>query len=142
MPRVLKATEMSKCIGCCTCMIVCAGVNQHSHSLNKSSIRIKTHGGMSGRFFAEVCAACAEPFCAEVCPTGALTPRAGGGAKFDAKKCDGCRKCEEACMVHAISFDADANKPLICRHCGLCARYCPHDCLTLVDVPEPVKVSV
>ena len=136
MPKVLKAEEMSKCIGCFTCMLICAGINRKDHSIRKSCISVRTSGGLSGRFIAIVCQACREPLCAEVCPSGALSPRAGGGVDLDPPKCIGCRRCEGACMVHAIGHDEDERKPIICHHCGLCARYCPHGCLTVVEVED------
>lgn len=136
MAKVLKAREMNKCIGCFTCMLICAGVNRQNHSLQKSCIRVRTSGGLSGRFVALVCHACREPACAEVCPTSALTPRENGGVLLDAHKCIGCRRCQEACVAHAVGFDEDEKKPIICHHCGLCARYCPHGCLVLQEVEE------
>jgi len=129
MAKILKAKEMSKCIGCLTCMSVCAGVNQQNHSLSKSRIRIFTKGGISGRFTAEVCQACREPACAEACGAGALTLRKGGGVLLKPDLCTGCRNCVDACLVAAVTFDEDTQTPLICKHCGVCAQYCPHGCL-------------
>lgn len=134
MPRVLRAPEMSKCIGCFTCMNMCAMMNHKSHSLNKSSIHIKTSGGIEGRFVASVCHACREPACAEACPTGALTPRSGGGVSLKASMCIGCKRCVGACNALAVGFDEDEQKPIICKQCGLCAQYCPHACLIMEEV--------
>ncbi len=136
MPRVLRAPEMSKCIGCFTCMHMCAMVNQKNHSLYKSSIHIKTSGGLSGRFVATVCHACREAACAEACPTGALTPRKGGGVLLKAAQCIGCKRCVDVCTARAVGFNIDDRKPIICKHCGLCAQMCPHNCLVMVEV-EP-----
>ena len=127
---------MSKCIGCFTCMLICAGVNRKNHSIRKSCISVRTSGGLSGRFIAVVCQACREPLCAEVCPSGALAPRKGGGVLLDAKNCIGCRRCEQACMVHAIGYDEDTRTPIVCHHCGACVRFCPHGCLSLQEVPD------
>ena len=136
MPRVLRANEMSKCIGCFTCMNVCAAFNHKSHSLTKSSIHIKTSGGLSGRFVASVCHACREAACAEACPTGALKQKPGGGVILDESLCMGCKRCVSACGAFAVGFDKQKNIPIICRHCGVCAFYCPHKCLTMEDVRE------
>ena len=96
--KVLKAMQMNRCIGCLSCMITCAGVNQQDHSILKSAIRIKTSGGLSGKFIAIVCQACqGDVPCAEVCPTGALVKRKGGGVTLDKDKCDGCQRCFTAC---------------------------------------------
>ena len=141
MAKVLKADNMSKCIGCFTCMFICAGVNEQDHSIQKSCIKIKTYGGLSGKFVETVCQGCIAPACSEKCPTGALENRKGGGVRVDKKKCIGCRRCEGACMLKAIDFDDDTGKPIICKHCGLCSKYCPHGCLTMEDVPEQRAVS-
>jgi Fe-S-cluster-containing dehydrogenase component len=117
-------------------MIVCAAVNRKDHSIQKSCIRIRTTGGLEGRFISAVCQACREPPCAEICPSAALSLRKGGGVTLDSSKCIGCRRCEGACMMLAIGYDEDAHKPIICQHCGLCARYCPHGCLKMQDVPD------
>lgn len=136
MAKVLKADDMSKCIGCFTCMFVCAGVNRQNHSIQKSCIKIRTYGGLSGKFVSTVCHACPSPACAEICPTGALSIRKGGGVILAAKKCIGCRRCESACMVRAVGYDEDLNQPIICHHCGMCARYCPHGCLSMQETPD------
>jgi Fe-S-cluster-containing dehydrogenase component len=134
MAKVLKTGNMSKCIGCFSCVLVCAAVNRKSHSLQKSCIKIKTYGGIAGKFVETVCHACRDPACAEVCPANALLLRKGGGVLVDADKCIGCRRSVSACIVSAVDFDEDLKQPIICHHCGVCARYCPHDCLSLEDV--------
>ncbi len=139
MAKVLRADGMNKCIGCFTCMFTCAGVNQQNHSLSKSAIRIKTSGGLQSKFVSVVCSACTgERACESVCPSGALTNRKGGGVNFDQDLCIGCRKCEEACVVGAVQYDVVENKPIICKHCGVCVRFCPHECLVMKEVPDNV----
>ena len=136
MAKIFKANDMSKCIGCFSCMLVCAGVGKQSHSLSKSRIRIRTSGGIAGQFVAQVCQACREPACAEACPKGALTLRKGGGVILKPDLCDGCKLCVDACRVGAVAFDEDVNQPFICTHCSTCTKYCPHGCLNMEDVPD------
>ena len=133
MAKVLRSGNMAKCIGCFTCVLVCAAVNRKSHSYQKSCIKIRTYGGISGKFTETVCHACLDAACEEECPTGALSRREGGGVTFVKSKCLGCRRCVSACSVNAVFFDEDLHQPIICHHCGLCARHCPHGCLTLVE---------
>ena len=135
MPKVLRTRELSKCIGCFTCMNVCAAFNRKDHSLKKSCIHIKTSGGLEGRMISTVCLACIEAACREACLTGALTHRPGGGVTLSEELCIGCKRCVKACTVLAINFDEDTNTPIICRHCGICTQYCPHNCLNMEDVP-------
>jgi len=136
MPKILRARDMSKCIGCFTCMNVCAAFNHKDHSLKKSCIHIKTSGGLEGRFVCSVCLACKEPACKEICPTGALTLHKGGGVILNEDLCIGCKRCVRACTIMAVGYDEDTRKPIICRHCGICAQYCPHNCLTMEEVPQ------
>jgi len=132
--KVLRAIEMNRCIGCLSCMINCSAVNQQDHSILKSAMRIKTSGGLTGKFIAIVCQACKDDVpCAEVCPTGALTRRQAGGVLLDKEKCVGCERCVTACTIDAIYFDLDTKRPIVCKHCGVCARFCPHGCLQLIE---------
>ena len=136
MSKILEPIDMNKCLGCFTCMSVCAMTNKKDHSLVKSAIRVRTTGGMTSNFIAIVCMGCKEPACMEVCPSNALEKRPGGGVLVNEDRCIGCRKCERACIMRAINFDEETKKPIICRHCGVCARFCPHDCLQMVDRKE------
>ena len=140
MPKVLRSSEMNKCLGCFTCMLVCAATGQKDHSLVKSAIKVRTTGGMDSSFIAIVCLACLEPACLEVCPSNAIELRDGGGVLLKPNKCIGCRQCENACIMRAVNFDMETKKPIICRHCGVCARFCPHECLKMVD-PDEVKTN-
>ena len=136
MPKVLRSMDMNKCLGCFTCMNVCAATGQQNHSLVKSAIRVRTTGGMSSDFIAVVCLGCLEPACMEVCPSHALERRQGGGVVLVSEKCIGCRLCEQNCIMGAVIFDEETQKPIICHHCGACSRYCPHDCLQMMEAEE------
>ena len=134
MGKILQAQGMNKCIGCFSCMLVCSSVNQKNHSITKSAIVIKTSGGIEGKFFSTVCLGCAtEIACVEACPSKALEPRLGGGVILNKDKCIGCRRCEGACIAKAVFFDEETKKPIICKHCGVCVKFCPHECLEMED---------
>jgi len=136
MPKILQPKEMRKCLGCFSCMNICSVINHSNHSLIKSAIKVRTSGGMEGSFIAIVCIGCNEPACMEVCPSHALEKRTGGGVILKQERCIGCRQCSDACIVHAVNFDEEVKKPIICKHCGVCTRYCPHDCLVMVESKE------
>ncbi|MCL2320966.1 MAG: 4Fe-4S binding protein [Oscillospiraceae bacterium] len=128
---------MKRCIGCFSCMKVCSAVNHKNFSLTKSAIKVRTSGGISGRFVSLVCIACKdERACATVCMSEALEKRPGGGVIFKPEKCIGCGKCVDVCAIGGVQWDKDENKPIICKHCGLCAKFCPHKCLTMEDVSD------
>ena len=132
--KIIRAEQMNRCIGCLSCMISCAAVNQQDHSILKSAILIKTSGGLSGKFIAVVCHACKDDVpCAQACPSGALSVRPAGGVLLDKEKCLGCQRCVSACTVNAVNFDAETRLPIICKHCGVCTRFCPHECISMKE---------
>jgi Fe-S-cluster-containing hydrogenase component 2 len=109
-------------------------MNQKSYSDSESGIKVRSLGGMGGNFFAIHCLACAdERACVLVCPTGALGERTGGGVTLNDKKCIKCKKCAAACIVNAITFVGENTLPIICKHCGICTKYCPHNCLSMEE---------
>ena len=136
MAKILRAKEMNKCLGCFTCMQICAAVNQKSHALSKAGLRVRTVGGMATSYIVVCCHGCKNPSCLKACPADALVLREGGGVKVKLDKCIGCRACETACGAKAVNFDTDTGKPIICNHCGACAKYCPHNCIQLVNGDE------
>jgi ferredoxin len=71
--------------------------------------------------------------CVDACPTGALTEREGGGVILLEKKCIMCRKCADACIVKAIHFVGEDTLPIVCKQCGICVKYCPHNCLKMEE---------
>ena len=134
MAKILRAESLSTCIGCFTCMMMCALYRRRNHSIRKSAIRINTSGGlMSGKFVSIICLACEDAACVDSCRTGAMTRRSGGGVKFDESKCMGCKHCANTCLAGAIYFDPESKTPIVCNHCGICVNFCPHGCLTLEE---------
>jgi len=117
-------------------MLACARMIYGSFSPHKSAIQIRSVGGVMSHMAANICTACAAPVpCVEVCPTDALTTRAGDrGMVYRKAECIGCHKCVEACPVQVIGWDGEEDKPIVCIFCGQCVRFCPHDCLEMVEV--------
>jgi len=128
--------NMNACIGCQTCSLVCSTL-LGQHSLSESAIYIKTKGGLQSPYVCVVCVACKENIaCLEACRTGALRARPGGGVLFDKSKCISCRRCVKACAIGAVQYSEKLDQPVICRHCGTCTRFCPHQCLWMEEVEE------
>jgi Fe-S-cluster-containing dehydrogenase component len=99
--------------------------------LEKTCIGVKSAGGLERGFVVIICRACDNPPCAKVCPTNALSPRKTGGVQLDSKKCISCRNCVDACIMKAVFWDNENNKPMICVHCGYCVKFCPHNVLKI-----------
>jgi len=53
----------------------------------------------------------------------------------DAKRCSGCRMCEQACVAKAIKYDEDKHvvhvEEAACMGCGLCNATCPSSAISL-----------
>lgn len=127
----VSVINIERCIGCYSCMFACSRLRFGEASLAKSAIQVRSAGGIERGFIVVVCRACVDPPCAKSCPTGALAPRLGGGVVFDDSKCISCKSCYEACIVKAIVWDDDRNKPITCRYCGFCTKFCPHNVIVL-----------
>lgn len=125
----LAVVDPERCVGCQCCMFACA--RKHEPGLAKACIGVRSVGGMERGFTVVVCRACEDPPCARVCPVDALTVRDGGGVALDPARCIGCGHCRHACVLGAVFWDDEIQKPMICTHCGVCAKFCPHGVLLL-----------
>ncbi|MBN1483859.1 MAG: 4Fe-4S binding protein [Chloroflexia bacterium] len=133
MAKRLAVVDVESCVGCQACMFACnrrLGLG----GLDNACIGVRSEGGIRKGFVVIVCRACPDPPCARVCPTDALAPREGGGVRFKASLCIGCRNCVEACPFGAVFWNDHQNKPQICIYCGYCADYCPYDVLSHEEI--------
>jgi len=129
----LEIVDSERCVGCQLCMYACER-RFGDAGFARSAILVRSVGGVERGFTVIVCRACQDPPCAKVCPTGALTPRNGGGVTLNPSKCIGCGFCVESCPIGAVFWNYEANKPIICTYCGYCAEFCPHGVLRLGEV--------
>ncbi len=132
--KYLNPSRMERCIGCYSCSLSCARLIHKSLSWHRAGIRIRSAGGLSGGFEAQVCLACNPAPCVAACPTDAFRQRKGGGVIVKQKACIKCGACEKACPVDAVYMDIDSGYPVVCIHCGRCVQFCPHDCLEYTSV--------
>lgn len=141
MAKKLATLDVNKCIGCMECMFACSR-RVGRGGFDNSAIRVRSAGGIERGFVVVVCRSCENPPCAKVCPTGALRERkekgggggGGGGVVLNEDKCIGCGFCVQACIMGAIFWSSEKNKPIVCRYCGECADYCVHNAIGLVEV--------
>ena len=104
--------DASKCVdGCTGCVTACQTENGWKTTgrpatdpqwIRKVTLRDPKSGAT--RSAPVMCQHCAEPPCADVCPTGASFKRADGIVLVDRHRCIGCRYCMMACPYKARSF--------------------------------------
>ena len=108
--------DVSKCTeGCSDCVSACSSehgwkTTGHPATDPQWIRKVKLRDPKSGatRSAPVMCQHCAEPPCADVCPTGASFKRADGIVLVDRHRCIGCRYCMMACPYKARSFVHEA----------------------------------
>lgn len=132
----LAVVDTERCVGCQCCMFACTRREGRAGYLG-SCISVRSDGGMESGFVVVVCRACIDPPCAKVCPTNALEVKKKGGVRLKNDICIGCGNCKDACIIGAVFWNDDEEKPEICIQCGICAEFCPHGVLHLEKTGEP-----
>jgi len=115
-------------------MLACSRSFHAALTVEKAALRVRNYTGVEGAFSIRACYGCTEPDCAAACPTGALTPRAGGGVAFKVAACTNCGACVKACVPRALQWDLETRQPLVCHHCGICVQFCPNAVLGMKEV--------
>jgi carbon-monoxide dehydrogenase iron sulfur subunit len=131
----LRVIDSQLCVGCQSCMFACSR-RKGDGGLTNSCIYVRSKGGISNGFIVIVCRSCQDPPCARACPHGALKVAKGGGVRLIPDKCIGCGACKAACVIDAVFWNEEENKPQICVQCGTCVKYCPHSVLELKKITE------
>ena len=109
--RRLKVAHPERCIGCLGCMFACSRTYTGAASPQDSAIKIQTQGGIEGDFRVVVCRGCNDPPCVRACPAGALERKPDGNVVFHQDLCTDCGKCQEACLVGAMTLGKE-RKPI------------------------------
>jgi Fe-S-cluster-containing hydrogenase component 2 len=127
------------CVACRDCVYACAFA--HGGGLDREASRIVVSFSPEDRVGLPLtCLHCAEAWCMQVCPAGAITREATTGAVvIDGERCAGCKMCLLACPIGAVRFDAAAGVAVKCDLCGgdpACVRGCTVDVLQFCEPDE------
>ena len=123
MKQYTFVIDCDRCIGCKGCQVACK--LQNTVALGQGRNKVCTIGpsgvfpNLEMYFMTALCQQCAEPFCVNVCPTGACyKDESDGVIKIDRGLCIGCGSCKRACPYDCIN----ANKELrVADKCDICA---------------------
>ena len=136
-----------KCVGCRLCEMICSLSHEGECSTSRSRIKI-VRDEEFGDNLVSLCLQCAEGYCVESCPSGALTRDPETGViHVDDMSCNGCETCVDACPVGAISYDRTREVAFKCDLCGgdpKCVQFCSRGTLTLkdTDIASPERKSL
>jgi anaerobic dimethyl sulfoxide reductase subunit B len=118
--------DQTRCTNCFTCVVACKDWNNVPAG-PASWIRVKTlEGGrypnLQVSFLVQCCYHCADPRCAESCPTQAIQKREDNGiVVVDQEAClgrDSCGICSKECSYGAPQFGVEENAKM--QKCDLC----------------------
>jgi formate dehydrogenase iron-sulfur subunit len=115
--------DVTKCIGCGSCVEACQKVNgQLAHEAERLDADTFTFLMDRGHdvYVRRLCMHCEDPTCASVCPVGALRKSAAGPVVYDPSRCMGCRYCLMACPFGVPTYEWYSATPRV-RKCQMCA---------------------
>jgi carbon-monoxide dehydrogenase iron sulfur subunit len=139
--------DPAKCDGCRVCEAVCSLVNEGESNPVKSRIKvIRTIENEIVRSIPVFCQQCEEAYCEAVCPARAISRNNDGVLIVDESKCVGCRLCEIACPVGAITVNPEKHVALKCDQCQVigepqCVKYCYTEALQLLPAEQVGRVK-
>ena len=135
--------DPERCIKCFSCETACKqwrGIAPGTFKLRRVyEVATGTFPQVDRTFHSAACQHCPEPPCVDACPLGAIIKTEPDGiVVVEAGKCDGCRKCLDACPFGVPDFD-DKGILQLCDLCldrrtqgkrPICSDACPTGALT------------
>ncbi len=130
-----------KCTGCRACEYACSF--EHTGTFNPLDSRIEVSNFLEDlSFVPTLCLQCEKAYCAEVCPTSALTKNDQTGVvDFDKEKCIGCKQCIIACPWGSVKLNHNGKEIIKCDNCNgepACVKVCKAEALTFEEVEDVV----
>ncbi|RJX34297.1 MAG: 4Fe-4S dicluster domain-containing protein [Desulfarculus sp.] len=143
MSKYYLLQDAERCIGCLACELHCK-TNKNlpvgpalCKNMSVGPVEVKAIPRV--RFVFMPCFHCEEPWCLNVCPSGAIQRRGSDGIVFiEPSLCIGCKSCITACPWGACQWNPTASKAVKCDYCkdrvdaGLkpaCVTKCLTQCL-------------
>jgi phenylacetyl-CoA:acceptor oxidoreductase subunit 1 len=141
MTRWAMVVDLTRCIGCRSCILACSQANRVSEGLWRKFNELKEPQPIDRQrlFATRSCMHCDDPPCNSVCPTGATYKRADGIVDIDYEKCVGCGYCIVACpydarvifryqhcfeadtqLIGKIDCQAHKDREGVCTKCNFC----------------------
>jgi carbon-monoxide dehydrogenase iron sulfur subunit len=116
-----------RCTGCRTCELACSMKHRGEFTPARSRICVTAYD--ESYCIPVMCFQCEHPYCAEVCPTGAIIrDEATGMVRVIEEKCTGCKTCVLACPFGNMIFSREKRVVENCNFCdgepecvGVCA---------------------
>lgn len=139
--------DPTKCVGCRVCEGICSLVNEGEANPVKSRIRVvRTVENVILYSIPVFCQQCETASCEAVCPRSAISRNDGGVLSIDEEKCVGCRLCEIACPVGAITVNPDKRVAIKCTQCAAigepqCVKHCYPNALQFLPAEKVGKAK-
>jgi anaerobic dimethyl sulfoxide reductase subunit B len=147
MNHSLFVIDVSHCTGCQACSIACKDRADLPDALDWLRVEAHEAGTYPHVTFAYRvihCFHCADPACADVCPTAAIAQGDDGRVQIDGELCIACGACIEACPFAAIVMGPEGTASK-CDGCAdevaqgwdpTCVRACPTRALQFGPVED------
>lgn len=137
--------DIEKCTGCGTCELMCSF--RHHGEFNPRKARIgRTIFLLDEIAIPILCQQCEDPWCANICPSGALTKASDvlSGATVitvSEEKCVGCRMCMLACPYGniVVGDKGFAEKCDLCEGDPQCVKFCARGALKFVEAGASIR---
>ncbi|MCL1828844.1 MAG: carboxypeptidase regulatory-like domain-containing protein [Oscillospiraceae bacterium] len=152
--------DVARCSGCYNCQLACkdehVGNDWSPYAKPQPEIGqfwAKVHEYVCGtipkvkiHYIAKMCNHCERPACKESCSENAIYVRDDGFVIIDTDKCNGCKKCLDACPYGEIWYNEELKLAQKCTGCAhlldngyklpRCIEACPTDAMVFGEEDE------